>query len=293
MTNRGIKHALRAGHRCLAAMRDNASYIQGELPSISLPDRLRARVGAACADLAGAADRAARVLDAAGSLAASPSAAEEIRGADLADVVESIHAEMAKMHEVVLALKGAAATDTAHGAAYVLVAESAVNILQAFSRFQDATAASGTNQSHDDAAVPGADDDEPDRNDRSVDVATERNGKPMSLNAAQLASLLAEIPNIRVETKAAAVSVHVPAIDRSVVIDPRAVREHRSVLGPTGERALHLVLDIDSVAVQVIVTPDDLVFAPDTRDAGLGIRIDVTDAPPLVSFSEMIPISMR
>ena len=110
----------------------------------------------------------------------------------------------------------------------------------------------------------------------------------MSLKAAQLAAVLAEIPNIRVGTEVAAVSVYVPAISRSVVIDPKAVREHSCVLGPTGERALHLVLDINAVPVQVIVTPDDLVFAPDTGDAGFGISIDVTDAPPLVSFSEMV-----
>jgi hypothetical protein len=143
MTNRGIQHALRAGRHCVATMRDNASYIQGELASVSLPDGVRARVVAACTDLADAADRASRVLDDIGSLSESPSAAAKIRGTYLADVVVSVQAETVKMHEVVVALRDAAATDMAHAPGCVLVEESAANILQAFCQFRDAASAVG------------------------------------------------------------------------------------------------------------------------------------------------------
>jgi hypothetical protein len=110
----------------------------------------------------------------------------------------------------------------------------------------------------------------------------------MFINATQLRSLLAEISEIRVMPDAAGVLVHVPAIDRSILINPDAVRQHNYVTGPTGKRALQLLLDLESVPVQAIVASNDLVFAPDTRDAGLGIKVSVTDAPPLVSVSEMM-----
>ena len=111
----------------------------------------------------------------------------------------------------------------------------------------------------------------------------------MSLKAAELASVLTEISSIHVGREAAAVMRSCTCHDRSLVIDPKAVREHSFVTGPTGARALHLVLDIDAVPVQVIVAPDDLrVRAGYTRRAGCGIKIHVTDAPPLVSFSEMV-----
>ena len=130
-----IAGALRAGRRCVATMRDNASFIQSELPRVSLPDDLRARVAAACADLAAAADRVSGALDEAGSLA---SRAADVGGIQMAHIVALVHAETVKMHQVVLALRAAAATDEAHWLSSVLVEESTANILRAYSQFRDA-----------------------------------------------------------------------------------------------------------------------------------------------------------
>ena len=135
MTMREIADALGAGRRCVAAMRDNAFHIQSELPRVFLPDDLRARVAAACTDLAAAADRVSGALDEAGSLV--PRAAN-VGGIQLAHIVASVHAETMKMHKVVLALRTATATDGAHWLPSVLVEESAANILQAYSQFRDA-----------------------------------------------------------------------------------------------------------------------------------------------------------
>jgi hypothetical protein len=110
----------------------------------------------------------------------------------------------------------------------------------------------------------------------------------MSLTTTHLCSLLTEIAEIRVTQDAAGVLVHVPAIGRSMLIDADAARQHTFVAGPNGERSLLLLLDVAGVPVQAVVAPTDLVFAPDTRDSGLGISVDVTDTPPLVSFSEMM-----
>ena len=127
--------ALGAGRWCVTTMRDNASYIQSELPRVLLPDDLRARVAAACTDLAAAADRVSGALDEAGSLA---SRAADVGGIQLAHIVASVHAETVKMHPVVLALRAAAATDGAHLLSSVLVEESAANILRAYCQFRDA-----------------------------------------------------------------------------------------------------------------------------------------------------------
>lgn len=110
----------------------------------------------------------------------------------------------------------------------------------------------------------------------------------MSLTTPQLSSLLDAIPEIRVTQEAAGVRVYVPAVDRSMLIDARAVGQHEYVTGPNGDRALLLLVDVMGVPVQAIVASTDLVFAPDTLDSGLGITVDVANAPPLVSFSEMM-----
>ena len=135
MASKGIANALEAGRRCVATMRENASYITSELPRVSLPDDLRARVAAACTDLTAAADRVSGALDEAGSLA---SLAGTVGGIQLALIVASVHTETVKMHQVVLALQAAAATDGVHWLSSVVVEESAANILRAFSQFRDA-----------------------------------------------------------------------------------------------------------------------------------------------------------
>lgn len=108
----------------------------------------------------------------------------------------------------------------------------------------------------------------------------------MPLTTPRLCSLLREIPQNRVTQEDDEVLVHVPAIDRSILLDASAVTRHSWEAGPDGERALMLWLDVAGVVV--IVASTDLVFAPDTFDSGLGINIDVKNAPPLVSFSEMM-----
>jgi hypothetical protein len=135
MASRRIADALEAGRRCVETMRQNASYIEGELPRVSLPDDLRSRVAAACTDLAAAADRVSGALDEAGSLA---TLAADVGGIQLALIVASVHAETVKMHQVVLALRAAAATDGAHWLSNVLVEESAAKFLWAYSQFRDA-----------------------------------------------------------------------------------------------------------------------------------------------------------
>ena len=104
----------------------------------------------------------------------------------------------------------------------------------------------------------------------------------------ELCSLLEPISEIQVRHEGGRVLVHVPAISRSMQIEPQTVMRHKYVTGPDGRRALLLSLDVEGISVQAIVAPTDLAFAPDTRDSGFKFKIDVTNVPPLVSFSEMM-----
>jgi hypothetical protein len=110
----------------------------------------------------------------------------------------------------------------------------------------------------------------------------------MTMTMTELCSLLELISEIQVRHDGGRVLVHVPAISRSMQIEPQTVMRHKYVTGPNGRRALLLSLDVEGISVQAIVAPTDLVFAPDTRDSGFKFRIDVTNVPPLVSFSEMM-----
>jgi hypothetical protein len=103
----------------------------------------------------------------------------------------------------------------------------------------------------------------------------------------ELCSLLEPISEIHVRNESGRVLVHVPAISCSMQIDPQTVTRHKYVTGPNGRRALLLALDVEGISVQAIVASTDLVFAPDTRDSGFRFRIDVTNMPPLVSYSEV------
>jgi hypothetical protein len=110
----------------------------------------------------------------------------------------------------------------------------------------------------------------------------------MSITTTKLRSLLEKIPEIIVTPEVAGVLVRVPAIGRSMRITASAVTKHSYVNGPSGERALLLLLDVAGVPVQAIVASTDLVFTPDTLASILGVEIQVNNAPPLVSFSEMM-----
>jgi hypothetical protein len=110
----------------------------------------------------------------------------------------------------------------------------------------------------------------------------------MELTVAQLVTALSAVPDIEIGVSGTGVCVYVPAIHRSILIEVKAVVHHKQVTAPGGARAQQFVLEIGGEPVQAIVAADDLVFAPDTHDSGFGIKIVVRDAPPLVSFREMM-----
>jgi hypothetical protein len=124
---------------CAMAMLENAMYIRGELASVSMSDALRARTQEMCDSLVSTKHDVIHELFELDDLVASdPSASAIPRTVER--IVAWLGEEVAPMHELVMALDSAREKDPAHGAAYVLVVESAANILVAFNRTKAAAA---------------------------------------------------------------------------------------------------------------------------------------------------------
>jgi len=118
---------------CAMAMLDNAMYINGELANVTMSDDLRARTQEMCGSLVSTKHDVIHELFELDELVASDRSASTI-----ARYVERIAAwlgeEVIPMHELVMALDSARQKDPAHLGAYILVVESAANILVSFNR---------------------------------------------------------------------------------------------------------------------------------------------------------------
>jgi hypothetical protein len=113
------------------AMLGNASYIERELPNVSLPEPLRARLAELCGALIGTKHDIFTEL---GEL--DDMLVESAPDADIAARVERIvrwlSDDLPAMHELVTALQAASDREPSYTAGCLLVTESAANILNAY-----------------------------------------------------------------------------------------------------------------------------------------------------------------
>lgn len=102
-------------------------------------------------------------------------------------------------------------------------------------------------------------------------------------------SISAILPQLRASATADRVSVYVPALDDRVDILAVSVLRVKSIFGPRGERAIEFTVADDGDLWPFILTADDVVYPPAATDAVLdsAIRIQISNAPPLVAYSEM------
>jgi hypothetical protein len=120
-------------------MLDNAMYVSGQLATVSMSDALRAGTQRICDSLVSTKHDVIHELFELDELVASdPSASAIPRTVER--IVAWLGEELAPMHELVMALDSARKKDPAQGAAYVLVVESAANIINAFNRTRAAAA---------------------------------------------------------------------------------------------------------------------------------------------------------
>lgn len=119
---------------------DNIAYIRNELPSLTLPDDIRTLVLSVCLEFDPIVKRIAPG-ESAGALAPIADALAEMRdsvdlyvfGQDADGLKDAIYA----MHDVVMRLQEDARNDSGRGLVWMLVSESAVNILNAYSCLRD------------------------------------------------------------------------------------------------------------------------------------------------------------
>jgi hypothetical protein len=140
MTEPAIRELLSAAHRCAMVMLENATYIQGELPNVHLDGSLRARVNEACDSLIGTKHDIVSEVSELDELLAGDAASPATIATRVERIVRWLREDVTRMHELALALEVAKEGDPACTGAYVLVVESAANILQAFNQVAAAAA---------------------------------------------------------------------------------------------------------------------------------------------------------
>jgi hypothetical protein len=113
---------------CSAQMLMNALYIQKELATVQMTDELRQRTVELCSTLIGTKhDLVTEILELDERLEAGAGNVEVLRRIDR--MVQWAGEDAQKMHEVVMALDAELQKGVKDGGAYLLVSESAVNIL--------------------------------------------------------------------------------------------------------------------------------------------------------------------
>jgi len=130
MNESALSAAVIAARDCAFAMQENARYVEKELGSVEMPRRLRHQAREACSAFLETAYDVCSELDELDELRARAAPEDEITRR-LERILRWLRSPIEQMDDVVTALDAAATRDEAVGAGYILVAESAVNILGA------------------------------------------------------------------------------------------------------------------------------------------------------------------
>jgi hypothetical protein len=127
-----VRAVMSAARRCAFAMLENATYIQRELPRVTLDADLRAQAVRVCEQLIGTKHDILSEVDELDAVLAHGGSPEEI-AKYRERIVRWLGEDVADLHELVLAVHAAEKRDPAFGTASVLITESAANIVRAFS----------------------------------------------------------------------------------------------------------------------------------------------------------------
>lgn len=131
------RHALARIRDCAAAMLSNAMYVERELSSVTLPPELRERTERVFSTLVGTKhDVFSELAEYDDLVDAGATEAELDRR--LARMVRWLGEDVEELAALVRALEEAHGADPLVGAAYVLVTESAANVLEQFSKVRRA-----------------------------------------------------------------------------------------------------------------------------------------------------------
>ena len=123
--------------KCAAAMLESGTYIGRELPNVRMDEPVRMATVELCSRLVGTKHDIIHELFELDELLASGASDERIKSA-IARIIDWLGDDIRQMHELVTALDAAAKNDPTRVSAYLLVAGSAVNILNPFNRAAEA-----------------------------------------------------------------------------------------------------------------------------------------------------------
>lgn len=126
-----------AARNCAMTMLENAMYIQAELDRVQMPEPIRTRTIAVCEALIGTKhDVIHEIFEIDDLLLGQPDPA--LISGRIARVIQWMSDDVRVLHQLVKDLESAAQGDAAVQLAYLLISESAVNILNALGFAMDA-----------------------------------------------------------------------------------------------------------------------------------------------------------
>lgn len=111
----------------------------------------------------------------------------------------------------------------------------------------------------------------------------------LTVEAAGIARALAATLGLQPTVQDDHVSVYLPAIDDTVRVFAGQVQRFASIFAPNGDRALEFVIGEEDDVRLLIITADDVVFAPEDPVAVLDSTIPyaIANVPHLIAYSEM------
>jgi hypothetical protein len=137
----GLRSFIAEAETCARTMLENAAFIDGELPSIQVPDAIREQTVATCDALS---DTAHQVISDLLAVVADNAfhSTEEVSGlqARIGRTMRRLRSAILQFHRLVLTLDAAREETADYMLAVILISESGANILNAFNRTVDAVA---------------------------------------------------------------------------------------------------------------------------------------------------------
>jgi hypothetical protein len=134
MNESAIHEVMRAARDCAMIMLESANYIQSELPKVQISEALQSQAEKVCSALTSTKHEVISELFELGDLLRPAGASSSEIASRLNRIIRWLWEDVSRMHELVMALDSAKKQNPAFALAYVLIAESATNILNAFNR---------------------------------------------------------------------------------------------------------------------------------------------------------------
>ena len=140
MTTPEIQAAMAECRDCAMVMLENATFVQRELPNVQMDADLLSQTEQVCSDMVGTKhDIISDLFELDEKLqSADVAQARDYAASTLGRLVRWMSEDMVKMHELIVGLEAASKRDPKSGSAFMLVLESATNILNAFNRVRAA-----------------------------------------------------------------------------------------------------------------------------------------------------------